>query len=255
MNCQPNLIHAYADHELDAAATLQVEEHLRECETCARAYENVRAVRAACAPERLYFELPAGLERRIRSAARRQTRPAALRLAWRPMLAIAATVMVVAGVGATVMLRGGTATNALAEQIVAAHVRSLLVEGRSVDVRSSNHHQVKPWLAARLDFAPDVPELSAAGFELQGGRLDYLANRRVAALVYRYHEHLVDVFAWPSDRVQTAAPVFLQRQGYWLAYWTDAGLNHWAITDASEDSLRTFVAQWQTASSAGKTKQ
>ena len=246
MNCQPTLIHGYADRELDAATTLVVEEHLRECETCSRTYENLRALHAACSSDRLYFDLPAGLERRIRSAARSQVRPAGpLRMSWRPALAMAATVLIVAGLVAFVTLRGRAgADNALAEQVVSDHIRSLLIEGRSVDVVSTEHHTVKPWLAAHLDFAPDLPDLPAGGFKLEGGRLDYVANRRAAAIVYQYHKHVIDVFIWPADRTQASSPAFLQRRGYWLAHWTEAGLNHWAVTDASEDALRDFVDRW-----------
>ena len=43
---------------------------------------------------------------------------------------------------------------------------------------------------------------------------------------------------------RTERPAFLQRRGYWLAHWTEAGLNHWAVTDASEDALRDFVDRW-----------
>jgi anti-sigma factor RsiW len=251
VNCQPTLIHGYADRELDAATTLLVEEHLRECESCTRTYENLRALHGACLSERLYFEMPAGLERRIRSAARREVRVSGpLRMNWRPLLATAASVLIVAGVVALVLLRGRAgADNALAEQVVADHVRSLLLEGRNVDVVSTDHHTVKPWLAAHLDFAPDVPDLPAGSFKLEGGRLEYIANRRAAAVVYQYYKHVIDVFIWPADRPQASSPVFFQRQGYWLAHWTTAGLNHWAVSDASEDVLRDFVDHWQVPSS------
>lgn len=246
MNCQPTLIHGYADRELDAATTLVVEEHLRECPMCSRTYENLSALHAACSSEQLYFELPAGLERRIRSAARSQVRRAgSLRMIWRPLLATAAAVLIVAGLFAFLLLRGRAGPeNALAEQVVSDHVRSMLVEGRSVDVISTDQHTVKPWLASHLDFAPDVPDLASGGFKLEGGRLDYLDNRPASALVYRYHKHVIDVFIWPANRAGASSPAFLQRQGYWLSHWTEGGLNHWAVTDASEDALRDFVDHW-----------
>ena len=257
MNCQQTLMHGYADRELDVATTLAFEEHLRECDACSRKYEEMRALHDACASDGLYFELPAGLEQRIRSAARREMRTAgALRLAWRPWLAVAAAVLILAGLVVVLLLRQGTgAENALAEQVVADHVRSLLVPGRRVDVVSTDRHTVKPWLAGHVDFAPDVPDLSTEGFKLEGGRLDYLANRPVAALIYEYHKHVVDVFIWPADRTQASPAVFLQRQGYWLAHWTDAGLNHWAITDASEDALRDFVDRFRPGPASGRTSQ
>lgn len=252
MNCEEKLIHGYVDRELDAATTLAVEEHLRTCDACSRAHEGLRALHAACSSDALYFELPVGLERRVRSAARREVRTAgALRWAWRPMVATAAAGLVIVGLIATLLLRGGAgAENILAEQVVSDHVRAMLVPGRNVDVVSTDRHTVKPWLAGHLEFAPDVPDLSADGFKLEGGRLDYLANRRVAALVYAYHKHVVDVFVWPADRTQATPAVFLQRQGYWLAHWTEGGLNHWALTDASDDALRDFVDHFHPSAAA-----
>jgi anti-sigma factor RsiW len=246
VNCQPTLIHGYADRELDAATTLVVEEHLRECDACSRTYENLQALHTACSAESLYFEMPAGLERKIRSAARGEMRRAgSLRMSWRPLLATAATALIVTGLVVFVLLRGRAGADiALADQVVSDHVRSLQVPGRNVDVISTDHHTVKPWLASHLDFAPDMPDLPADGFKLEGGRLDYLNNRPAAALVYQYRKHVIDVFVWPTDRTQTTPPAFLQRQGYWLAHWTEAGLNHWAITDASEDALHDFVDHW-----------
>ena len=75
--------------------------------------------------------------------------------------------------------RGGM----LADEVVAAHIRALQ-PGHLVDVVSTDQHTVKPWFDGRLPFAPPVKDFAAQGFVLAGGRLDYLAGRTAAVMVY-----------------------------------------------------------------------
>src|SRR5207244_13288103 len=107
-----------------------------------------------------------------------------------------------------------------AEQfMIASYVRSEMLPSHRVDVESSNQHTVKPWFAGKLDYAPAVPDLAAQGFSLVGGRLDYLDNRAVAALVYQRRKHFINVFIWPSIADAAAAPKAVTRQGYQLTPW------------------------------------
>ena len=46
---------------------------------------------------------------------------------------------------------------------------------------------------------------AARGLSAEGGRLDYLDGRPVAALVYRRDKHLIDLFVWPAQAASRAA--------------------------------------------------
>ena len=57
----------------------------------------------------------------------------------------------------------------LERDVLSAHVRSLLQE-TPVQIAASDTHVVKPWFTGRVDFAPDVKDLTSDGSPLVGGR-------------------------------------------------------------------------------------
>jgi anti-sigma factor RsiW len=154
--------------------------------------------------------------------------------------ALAAAAVVAFAVFVWPMLSRPSRTERIAQEIVSAHIRSLM-PGHLTDVPSSENHTVKPWFAGKLDFSPPVADLSAEGFLLVGGRLDYAADRPVAALVYRKGEHFINLFVWPSASTQEFAEAADARQGYHLLFWTRGQTNFWAISDVNTTELRQFA--------------
>jgi anti-sigma factor RsiW len=120
--------------------------------------------------------------------------------------------------------------------VIAAHVRSLLQES-PVQIGSLDTHTVKPWFAGRLEYSPVVKDLSTEGFQLVGGRLDYVDGQRVAALVYKRRLHQISVFTWPVAG-QPIAPYSARIDGYSLLGWSKAGMVYWAASDLNEGELR-----------------
>jgi len=251
LNCEQThqLIHGYVDGELDLLKNLEIDRHLQECAACAQAHMDLQAMRAALKEGAPYFEVPSGLQDRIRLSVRKASKAGPPSLVLPPRwLAIAASVavVVITGWGLLYVLFDRTAKVASAEQFVlASYVRSEMLPTHRVDVESSNQHTVKPWFAGKVDFAPLVPDLMEHEFFLVGGRLDYLDNRAVAALVYQRRKHFINLLIWPSTQGAETAPKAVTRQGYHLFHWTQSGMTYWAVSDLNPAELQQFVHQVQ----------
>jgi anti-sigma factor RsiW len=236
------LIHGYVDHELDLVRNLEMERHLHECAACSGAHERIQRVRSAVTANAPYFRPPAGLEGRLRSRLREaaKTRPDAPRFLGRWQWAGIAAAVLIAVLSVTLMT-SHRAGGELAQEVAASHVRSLMA-AHLTDVASSDRHTVKPWFNGRLDFSPAVGDFPDRGFALLGGRLDYLANRPVAALVYQRRKHVINLFIWPAPGQSDSAVQQVDHQGYYLLHWTKAGMTYWTASDLNPAELRELVS-------------
>jgi anti-sigma factor RsiW len=132
----------------------------------------------------------------------------------------------------------------LAGEVVASHVRSLMLTHLS-DVISTDQHTVKPWFQGKLAYAPPVEDFVPDGFPLMGGRLDYIEGQPVAALVYHRRGHVINLFVWPSDAAAGASNALLTQRGFRVVHWQGAGMTFWAVSDVSADDLEAFARLWQ----------
>jgi anti-sigma factor RsiW len=246
------LIHGYLDGELDPANSLEVEQHMKECQVCASAYRNQTALRSAFKNSSLYYSAPENLEKRIRSSLRREAMSEVGRRSfgwrWLPVgVALASVLLMALVVWRAVPGLRPSGDELLAQEIVSNHVRSLQLEGHRTDVISSDQHTVKPWFDGKLDFAPPVKDFSSQDFRLYGGRLEYLNNRTVATLIYQRRLHYINLYIWPAEQAGSTSEVTTQRQGYNLLHWTNSGMNFWAISDLNGVELHEFARLVQEA--------
>jgi anti-sigma factor RsiW len=246
VNCDEiaELLHPFTDGELDLVRSLTVERHLQACPACAAAVKELQALRGALAEPALYHRAPAALRNRVRASLRpaSRTRAAARPFPWRSLAVAASLAFVATLTWATLQgLPLPSADERVAQQVVASHVRSLMLPGRDVDVASSDQHTVKPWFNGRVTFSPPVNKLDGAGFELIGGRLDYLERQKVAALVYKRRGHVINLFVWPAADRSARPPRTLTVEGYHVMHWSDGDLTYWAVSDLNEPELTEFV--------------
>jgi mycothiol system anti-sigma-R factor len=247
MTCEEVLdqLTAYVDEELDAVESRDLERHVATCAACAAALATERALGESVRASLEYHAAPRALRERL-SPRRRPLLAFPPRQAW-----LAAAAAVVALVGGGWLAAGGWLTmgpfghsveGALADDMVSAHVRSLMAT-HLMDVASTDQHTVKPWFAGKLDFSPAVTDFAADGFPLVGGRLDYVDHRPVAALVYMRRKHVINVFEWPEAGSERPARAVAPRteRGYHVVRADADGLACWFVSDLNADELAGFA--------------
>jgi len=238
MNCSESreLLHAHADDELDVANSLDLERHITTCTACAVERQAVQSLKTALRQSSLHYQAPDSLRKEILRMARAESggaRPPlfqSLRL-WKS-LAFGATAFALL---AMLIRPGVSERDHVLEEAVSSHVRSLMAD-HLTDVASSDQHTVKPWFNGKLDFAPNVNDFAAEGFPLVGGRLDYLDGRAIAALVYRRHKHLINVFVWPAANAAREKSEERLR-GYSIINREAKGLRYCLVSDLNQQEL------------------
>jgi anti-sigma factor (TIGR02949 family) len=264
MNCADAeiMLHALIDGELDAGHARDVEAHVATCPACAEALKTFRAMRATMAEANLKEAAPAQLRNRIEAAlavpaaktsAQRQSWFASVRTSWRESwknffggFAVGTALSAAVAASLVIAVIRNDQNQQIAGDIVSAHLRSLQA-GHLTDVETSDQHTVKPWFNGKLDVAPPVIDLTAQGFTLIGGRLDYINGQPVASIVYRRRKHVINLFV--AQQLGAAVHGVKDEivQGFNIRHWSEAGLDLWAVSDIDAGELDEFGQKFTAA--------
>jgi anti-sigma factor RsiW len=264
VQCAESLrVQAYFDGQVDALGATDIERHLEHCAECRALMQDLEQVRSLLRRDPSYARTPPALRSQImraldqesaaeRSAETRSSQGYSTREVSRPRARASANwrgrsfwVGALGGAGGAAiaatmafLLLIPPLTNPLLDDLVSAHVRSLM-PAHLIDVVSTDKHTVKPWFAGHADVSPVVADFEQQGYKLVGGRADYLDHQRSAVVVYQHGAHFINVFSWAGkDRKM---PDDATRSGYHLAFWKAGDLEYCAVSDTGWDELRGLV--------------
>jgi anti-sigma factor RsiW len=241
MSCDftDSALHGYFDGELNVVHAAEFQHHLAHCSDCIDELAALSSVRGSLRQALLYETAPVSLVRKIRADlyfASPKISPS-LHQAWRGLAAAAGLLFVVLILWRVIpgVRKEEDYQAEFAAEIVDAHLRSPL-PGQVTNVNSTDPQTVRAWLEEKVQFAVPVHDLANNGFALQGGRVDIVQGRTVAALVYRGGDQLFNVFIWRTSE-SDSSPRASSRQGYqWIA-WRKDKLEFCSVSDAAPADL------------------
>ena len=244
MSCNESLqVQAYFDGELDANAAMETELHLENCADCASLLADLETTRNLIRRESPYHRAGPTLREDIREMLDREegvVTPLQRRFGPpRHFLSGAAS-----GAGAMALAAALAVflylphSDPLMGDVMNAHLRSLMSD-HLIDVASSDRHTVKPWFAGHTDVSPPAADFSKEGYNLVGGRADYVDGHRAAVVVYRHGAHIINIFAWAAGTEKL--PGEKTQKGYHIACWRGADLEYCAVSDTGMDELLDLV--------------
>ena len=243
------LLHALIDGELDAGHARAVEDHIAGCPRCAAQLASYREMSKIIAGADVRYKAPLELRRRI-EASLPQPKQAPSRRAVLRGFAMGSAVSAIAATGLVAIILRSDDEARIESEVVSAHLRSLQA-GHLTDVLSTDQHTVKPWFNGKLDVAPPVIDLTAQGFTLIGGRLDYVDTRPIGAIVYRRRAHVINLFVAQTASAEPRSARIDSIQGFNIRRWSVRGLNYWAVSDLAADELAEFGEKFEASMQTG----
>lgn len=225
--------------------------HLEGCAACRELHRREIALDAAL--ERLGRPAaPPALTERLQRMVSNQAAPRRARIRQLAVVLAAAAVVLVGLLG--VRYRAHQQGQALANEAVSDHLR-LLYADRGPEVESGGMHQVKPWFAGRLDFAPVLAFEGDEEFALVGGSVAIFRDRKAAAFSFKHRLHRITLLVFPADGLAlpgadetTSSPgQHLRARGFDVALWKRDALGYALISDMSGGELDRLASKILTA--------
>jgi anti-sigma factor RsiW len=136
----------------------------------------------------------------------------------------------------------------IAAELIDDHIRYRL-SAQAVEQATTDPTALSQWFNSKLDFVAQIPPL--AGFELAGGRLCYLFDRRLALAFYQKPDQWVSLFVSRGEGIDLSAMEKIgvsgkvlcrgDGKGYQVVAWKEKDLLYALVSDKNVVSL---AASW-----------
>ncbi|MGH7449962.1 MAG: anti-sigma factor family protein [bacterium] len=241
--------------EILTAELAQAKAHLRECATCRDFLQQHETMRRFL-KERLGSEkAPASVREEVLNAIA-QHRMIGVNISGRrtgevAKYAVAAAVLLAVALSIFYFIapfKPNQHKQSIAAELIDDHIRYRL-SAQAVEQATTDPTALSQWFNSRLDFVAQIPPL--AGFELAGGRLCYLFDRRLALAFYQKPDQWVSLFISRGDgidlstmeKIGVSGKVLCRGdgKGYQVVAWKDRDLLYALVSDRNVVSL---AASW-----------
>jgi len=241
-----DLLTAYLDDELTSQEYAMVSAHIEICSACEQVYAEEFSLHQHCQHLPRHTASPDFIEQikaiPLEADKRFVRQENSLYWLWRlvknPYLTHA-FVAVVTILAMNSLLTSHYKADWQQQEAYGAHIRGLM-SSPGVQIRSSDKHQIGPWFAGKLDFAPKVQDLSEQGFELIGARADYMRQQKVAVLIYKRRRHFISVLIVPHFKAGINRPISSRHNGYHYINIQKGDFSYSVISDLNMEELETF---------------
>lgn len=222
-------IFAFLDNELDAALSLEVQQHIEHCALCARECEIENVVRRQLAAKLQQTDVvpefdESALLRLLRSGPGAPVlTPRTTRRYWKFGAAGA--------IAATFLFAASFLANP-ARQVQEVSLADTLVddfdhfvrESKPLQIVSEDAHEVSGWFHEKTALAVNVPRVDPASAKLMGGRKCKINGKPAAFAVYRVGSELASVVAMRESEEALSRMKRVDRDGH--THWIDHCRGH-----------------------------
>ncbi|MBC7635885.1 MAG: anti-sigma factor [Acetobacteraceae bacterium] len=232
-----NLLVGYADGELDAATTTEVEAYIAanpDAERMLALHRETTALLRADFAESLYAKGPTTV-----APTMRPRRPVLRR--W--MATAAAVMLAVLGYGAGAIWPDllMSARPRMLSEVAEYHAVYSRETSHLVEVPASQIDHLKAWLGRRIKGTLVIPDFSAAGLTFARGRMVVIDGAPVAELMYTRADGLPIGFCmfWHDA---TPSPILVERrEKQYLATWDDGKHGHIVVGGADRELIHRLA--------------